>query len=189
MGMAAARDRRLFVLPSLATNYLFEGKPFLVTAINGGYHVVRFALDGVGDRPACLGGGAGRRQKAKGKRQKAKAKGELRASSNATRRWRAAFANGRDPGYQILVQDARVSPRFLEALLEPCSIRCSSACELRCVTSAKPARISSRSTATGDASSCATFSLQQRQAFFASSVGIAIAIAKSVPCAPEERQR
>ena len=38
-----------FVLPSLATNYLFEGKPFLVTAINGGYHVVRFALHGAGD--------------------------------------------------------------------------------------------------------------------------------------------
>jgi len=36
-----------FVLPSLATNYLFEGKPFLVTAINGGYHVVRFALMGL----------------------------------------------------------------------------------------------------------------------------------------------
>ena len=37
----------LFVLPSIATNYLFEGKPFLLTAINGGYHVVRFALMGV----------------------------------------------------------------------------------------------------------------------------------------------
>ena len=33
-----------FVLPSLATSWLFEGKPFAVTAINGGYHVVRFAL-------------------------------------------------------------------------------------------------------------------------------------------------
>ena len=37
----------LFVLPSIATNYLFEGKPFLLTAINGGYHVVRFALMGL----------------------------------------------------------------------------------------------------------------------------------------------
>jgi hypothetical protein len=37
----------LLVLPSLATNYLFEGKPFLLTAINGGYHVVRFALMGL----------------------------------------------------------------------------------------------------------------------------------------------
>jgi hypothetical protein len=37
----------LFVLPSLATNYLFEGKRFLLTAINGGYHVVRFALMGL----------------------------------------------------------------------------------------------------------------------------------------------
>jgi hypothetical protein len=36
-----------FVLPSLATNYLFEGKPFVVTAINGGYHVVRFAVMGL----------------------------------------------------------------------------------------------------------------------------------------------
>jgi len=37
----------LFVLPSIATNYLFEGKPFLLTAINGGYHVVRFGLMGL----------------------------------------------------------------------------------------------------------------------------------------------
>ena len=35
------------MLPSIATNYLFEGKPFLLTAINGGSHVVRFALMGL----------------------------------------------------------------------------------------------------------------------------------------------
>ena len=36
-----------FGLPSLAKNYLFEGKPSLVTAINGGSHVVRFAVMGL----------------------------------------------------------------------------------------------------------------------------------------------
>jgi hypothetical protein len=45
--MCGAAIGGLFVLPSIATNYLFEGKSLLLTAINGGYHVVRFALMGL----------------------------------------------------------------------------------------------------------------------------------------------
>ena len=36
-----------FVATSLATNYLFEGRPAALIAINGGYHAVRFMLIGV----------------------------------------------------------------------------------------------------------------------------------------------
>ena len=36
-----------FVVTSLATNYLFEGRPLALIAINGGYHAVRFTLIGV----------------------------------------------------------------------------------------------------------------------------------------------
>ena len=52
-----------------------------------------------------------------------------------------------------------MSPRFLEALLQPLP-RAVEACPASATagTSSKPARISSRSTATGDASSCATLS-------------------------------
>jgi len=35
------------VATSLATNYLFEGRPAALIAINGGYHAVRFALIGL----------------------------------------------------------------------------------------------------------------------------------------------
>lgn len=36
-----------WVATSLATNYLFEGRPVGLIAINGGYHAVRFTLMGV----------------------------------------------------------------------------------------------------------------------------------------------
>ena len=36
-----------WVATSLATNYLFEGRPAALIAINGGYHAVRFALIGL----------------------------------------------------------------------------------------------------------------------------------------------
>ena len=36
-----------WVATSLATNYLFEGRPSALMAINAGYHVVRFTLIGV----------------------------------------------------------------------------------------------------------------------------------------------
>jgi len=36
-----------FVVTSLATNDLFEGRPAALIAINGGYHAVRFTLIGV----------------------------------------------------------------------------------------------------------------------------------------------
>ena len=36
-----------FVATALATNYLFEGRPASLVAINGGYHAVRFTLIGV----------------------------------------------------------------------------------------------------------------------------------------------
>ncbi len=36
-----------WVATSLATNYLFEGRPAALIAINGGYHAVRFTLIGV----------------------------------------------------------------------------------------------------------------------------------------------
>ncbi len=36
-----------WVATSLATNYLFEGRPAALIAINGGYHAVRFTLMGV----------------------------------------------------------------------------------------------------------------------------------------------
>ena len=35
------------VATSLATNYLFEGRPAALIAINGGYHAIRFTLMGV----------------------------------------------------------------------------------------------------------------------------------------------
>ena len=36
-----------WVATALATNYLFEGKPAVLIAINGGYHAVRFTLIGL----------------------------------------------------------------------------------------------------------------------------------------------
>ena len=36
-----------WVATSLATNYLFEGRPAALIAINGGYHAVRFTLIGL----------------------------------------------------------------------------------------------------------------------------------------------
>jgi hypothetical protein len=36
-----------WVATSLATNYLFEGRPATLIAINGGYHAVRFTLMGL----------------------------------------------------------------------------------------------------------------------------------------------
>jgi len=36
-----------WVATSLATNYLFEGRPASLIAINGGYHAVRFTLIGL----------------------------------------------------------------------------------------------------------------------------------------------
>ena len=36
-----------FVATSVATNYLFEGRPAALIAINAGYHAVRFTLIGV----------------------------------------------------------------------------------------------------------------------------------------------
>jgi hypothetical protein len=36
-----------WVATSLATNYLFEGRPATLIAINGGYHAVRFTLIGL----------------------------------------------------------------------------------------------------------------------------------------------
>jgi hypothetical protein len=36
-----------WVTTSLATNYLFEGRPLALVAINGGYHAVRFTLMGL----------------------------------------------------------------------------------------------------------------------------------------------
>ena len=35
------------VATALATNYLFEGRPAVLTIINGGYHAVRFTLIGL----------------------------------------------------------------------------------------------------------------------------------------------
>ena len=36
-----------FVAPSIATNYLFEGKSFTFFAINAGHHIVRFLVAGI----------------------------------------------------------------------------------------------------------------------------------------------
>ena len=36
-----------WIATALATNYLFEGKPAVLIAINGGYHAVRFMLIGL----------------------------------------------------------------------------------------------------------------------------------------------
>jgi hypothetical protein len=44
MGAAAGV---FWVATSLATNYLFEGRPAALIAINGGYHAVRFTLIGL----------------------------------------------------------------------------------------------------------------------------------------------
>ena len=41
------RQGFVWVATSLATNYLFEGRPATLIAINGGYHAVRFALIGL----------------------------------------------------------------------------------------------------------------------------------------------
>ena len=45
--MAGAAAGVCWVATSLATNYLFEGRPATLIAINGGYHAVRFALMGL----------------------------------------------------------------------------------------------------------------------------------------------
>ena len=44
---AGAAAGVFLVATSLATNYLFEGRPAALIAINGGYHAVRFALIGL----------------------------------------------------------------------------------------------------------------------------------------------
>ena len=44
---AGAAAGLFWVATSLATNYLFEGRPAVLIAINGGYHAVRFTLMGV----------------------------------------------------------------------------------------------------------------------------------------------
>lgn len=44
--VAGAAAGLCWVATSLATNYLFEGRPAALIAINGGYHAVRFTLIG-----------------------------------------------------------------------------------------------------------------------------------------------
>jgi hypothetical protein len=44
---AGAAAGLCWVATALATNYLFEGRPARLIAINGGYHAVRFTLIGV----------------------------------------------------------------------------------------------------------------------------------------------
>ena len=44
---AGASAGLCWVATSLATNYLFEGRPAALFAINGGYHAVRFTLMGL----------------------------------------------------------------------------------------------------------------------------------------------
>ena len=45
--VAGAAAGLCWVATALATNYLFEGKPVSLIAINGGYHAVRFTLIGL----------------------------------------------------------------------------------------------------------------------------------------------
>lgn len=45
--VAGAAAGIFLVATSLATNYLFEGRPAALIAINGGYHVIRFTLIGL----------------------------------------------------------------------------------------------------------------------------------------------
>ena len=45
--VAGAGAGLCLVATALATNYLFEGRPAALIAINGGYHAVRFTLIGV----------------------------------------------------------------------------------------------------------------------------------------------
>ncbi len=45
--VAGAAAGVCWVATALATNYLFEGKPAVLIAINGGYHAVRFTLIGL----------------------------------------------------------------------------------------------------------------------------------------------
>ena len=44
--VAGAAAGLCWVATALATNYLFEGRPVVLIAINGGYHAVRFTLIG-----------------------------------------------------------------------------------------------------------------------------------------------
>src|SRR5687768_437965 len=44
--VAGAAAGVCWVATALATNYLFEGRPSVLIAINGGYHAVRFTLIG-----------------------------------------------------------------------------------------------------------------------------------------------
>jgi hypothetical protein len=45
--VAGAAAGLCWVATALATNYLFERRPVMLIAINGGYHAVRFALIGL----------------------------------------------------------------------------------------------------------------------------------------------
>jgi hypothetical protein len=45
--VAGAAAGLCWVATALATNYLFEGRPASLMAINGGYHAVRFTLIGL----------------------------------------------------------------------------------------------------------------------------------------------
>jgi hypothetical protein len=45
--VAGAAAGLCWVATALATNYLFERKPVVLIAINGGYHAVRFTLIGL----------------------------------------------------------------------------------------------------------------------------------------------
>jgi hypothetical protein len=45
--VAGAAAGLFWVATSLATNYLFEGRPVALIAINGAYHAVRFTLIGL----------------------------------------------------------------------------------------------------------------------------------------------
>ena len=45
--VAGAAAGVCWVATALATNYLFEGRPAALIAINGGYHAVRFTLMGL----------------------------------------------------------------------------------------------------------------------------------------------
>ncbi|MBI2828340.1 MAG: DUF1761 domain-containing protein [Acidobacteria bacterium] len=45
--VAGAAAGLCWVATALATNYLFEGRPAVLIAINGGYHAVRFTFIGL----------------------------------------------------------------------------------------------------------------------------------------------
>jgi hypothetical protein len=48
LGLGAGASAGIFwVAGSLWTNDLFEGRPFALTLINGGYHIVKFVLIGL----------------------------------------------------------------------------------------------------------------------------------------------